>query len=127
MKNNRIVPIKASLGISVIALFIALITYILVTPFDLVFSYKDNEVYRQESVRVLTNFQKTAQDSEGTSGWEKVYGEKNLNFKTANGDEDCFFADNYGEVKRLLMKTALKNLFTFSWGQESFVIVFTAE
>ena len=125
--TNTRIPKKAGMGVAVIALVLALFTFMMVIPFSFVFSYKGSEVYSQESVRVMTNFEKAARDDEGTSGWAKVYGEDNLNFKTLDGDKYCYFEDNYGEVKRLMIRTALKNLFTFSWDQESFVIVFTAE
>ena len=127
MKKRMLIPAKASAFLALPAIFIALIVYMLVIPFDLVFSYKDHEIYRQESVGVLNNFEKASADDEGTMGWDSVYGEDNVEFITYDGEERCNFKNNYGTVKKMMLRRSLKNLFTFAWGEEDFVIEFTAE
>lgn len=122
-----LIPPKVGLGIALIAFLVAMMTYMLAVPFDLVFMSGDTEVYRQESVGVLGNVVKNAADDEGSSGWNKVYGENRLTFIAADGENDVYFEENYSEVKKLMMRTALTNLFTFSWAREDFTIEFTAK
>ena len=127
MRDKLLIPAKAGLGIAIIAVLLAMFTYMLVIPFDLVFMDGETEVYRQESVGVLANIEKKAAEDEGSSGWEKVYGDDKLVFIAEDGENDVFFESNYSFVKKLMMRTSLLNLFTFNWDKEDFTIIFYAK
>lgn len=129
-KNVRykvLIPPKASPLIALGAVLLALFVYLLAVPFDLAFVSGGAEVYRQESVGVLNNIEDHALNDSGSSGWQKVYGEKKLNFVALDGENEILFANNYGEVKKLMMRKAIVNLFTFAWGEENFTIEFIAK
>ena len=97
----------------------------MVVPFNLAFTSGGTEVYRQESVGVMTDLVHNSLDDAGSTGWKKVYGEKKLKFSTVDGENEVLFESNYGAVKKLMMKTAIINLFTFAWSEEDFTIEFT--
>ena len=126
-KSTLLIPPKAGVGIAIVAVMVAMLTYMFVIPFDFVFTSGGTEVYRQEAVGVLNNIEKNALDDEGSYGWEKVYGEKALRYVAEDGEEVVHFDKNYGAVKKLMMRTALKNLFTFSWDREDFTIEFCSK
>ena len=128
-KNKRykvLIPKKASPLIALGAVVVAIFLYLMIVPFNLSFVSGGSEVYRQESVGVLTDIGYSALDDAGSSGWKKVYGENKLSFSAEDGEDQVRFEKNYGSVKKLMMKTALKNLFTFAWSEEDFTIEFTA-
>ena len=138
MKNKRdinekkrenfkvLIPPVAPPLIAIAGVLLAVITYIMVVPFNFSFVSGETEVYRQESVGLLSNVERNAANDEGSSGWEKVYGEKKLSFSAEDGENDIRFEENYGNVKKLMLGIAFKNLFTFAWSEEDFTIEFVA-
>lgn len=127
VRYKVLIPPKASPLVAIGAVLLAVFIYLLAVPFDIAFVSGGTEVYRQESVGVLNNIEDHALSDSGSSGWKKVYGEKKLNFAAQDGDKEILFADNYGEVKKLMMRKAIVNLFTFAWSEEDFTIEFNAK
>ena len=129
-KNRRYkvpIPKNASPLVALGAVILAMFVYMMAVPFNFSFVSGGSEVYRQESVGVLSNIENNALSDMGSSGWNKVYGENKLNFAAVDGKDAIYFANNYGSVKVLMMRTAFKNLFTFAWSEEDFTIEFTAK
>ena len=120
MAKNKNVPFYVTPILCALAFIVVITLYALFAPFTLVFKADSEEVYRQDSVSVLTNFEKdAARDAES----DVVYGAEALDFRFKSKKGYRVYTSAYKEVKGEMVKRSLVNLLTLKWGEENFEIV----
>lgn len=110
-----------------VALLITLVlvaAYAMIASFSLVFKVDGEVVYTQKNVKLFSDFSETAAEDEGS---EIVYGDDALDFCFAKSDnEKIAFEEADSDIKVEMVLLAIKNLFTFKWGEENYVIELNA-
>ena len=116
-REGRPLIVNPFLSLAVAA--IVILIYVLFVPFSFVFKADEEVVYTQKSVRMLTDFEKDAEDAEGA---ELVYGEGAEEFSFISGEESVVFEKPYTELRTEMFLKAVTNLFTLKWDKADFVI-----
>lgn len=107
-----------------IILVLVLLIYAVMVPFNLVFKVNGEEVLCQSGVSAVSNFEKNASELEGS---EAVYSEDAASFFFVDGDEEVDFESPNFKLRMKMALTAAKNLVTFNWDREYFVIELNAK
>lgn len=105
------------LAIAVVLLVISF--YAALVPFSFVFKSDGEVVYTQEDVKLFSNFENNAADSEGS---EVVYGKDAAKFVFYSNKKNLEFKSSYFKLRMKMYYMAAKNLVTLKWDEENFVI-----
>lgn len=109
-------------GVIGVAFIVAM--YVLFAAVDLVYVVDGREAYRQEDVRVIT---KIADPTENMSEEFLADGDSvRFTYQSGNNTK-TLDTENLSELKGEIAKTVAKNLFTFQWEEQNYVIEFTSK
>ena len=121
-KDGRPLIVWPTTGI--IFLLVIVMIYAALSPFSLVFKTDGEVVYTQDDVTILSDFEKSAAESEGN---ELVYGEDAEAFYFESGEEMLNFKEEAISLKLKMLLTAVTNFVSFKWDKENFVIELTSK
>lgn len=116
-------PTIANLGIALLAIVVVLLIYVMLVPFDFVFKDDSGVVFTQRGASVLF----IEGDAKDTTEGNVVYGEDAAAFYYFDGEESVEFSAPYSDIKMKMLGIAVKNLVTFRWDRECFVLEFNAK
>lgn len=115
---------KAGIGLAILGLVLIVLIYTLLGSVDLVYVVGEREAYRQENARVVTKID----DPVECMSEEFLPEGGSVSFTYKSGDETkTLNTEKPLEIKMEIAKTIVKNLFTFQWKEQNYVINFTAK
>ena len=115
---------KAGIGLAILGLVLIVLIYTLLGSVDLVYVVGEREAYRQENARVVTKID----DPVECMSEEFLPEGGSVSFTYKSGDETkTLNTEKPFEIKMEIAKTIVKNLFTFQWKEQNYVINFTAK
>ena len=88
-------------------------------PFTFSFRVNGEDVYTQKDVRVLTNFEKNASETEDG---DVVYGDGALTFSYLSGEKKEKYEKPYDDIRMDMFLKAITNFVTLKWDRTDFVI-----
>lgn len=117
-------PKIANVFVALLITLLLIVLYALLTPFTFVFKTDGEVVYTQEEVKPGWNF---AEKAVGTEGSDVVYSEDAVEFTYTNAfGKTVVYDDSYGGLRIKMILLAAKNLFTFNWDEENYVVEFNS-
>ena len=115
---------KAGIGLAILGLVLIVLIYTLLGSVDLVYVVGEREAYRQENARVVTKID----DPVECMSEEFLLEGGSVSFTYKSGDDTkTLNTEKPFEIKMEIAKTIVKNLFTFQWKEQNYVINFTAK
>ena len=104
------------------ALFVTaavVLIYALVVPFTFSFRVNGEVVYTQKDVRVFTDFEKNASETEEG---DVVYADGAVTFSYLSGEKKEKFEKPYDDIRMDMLLKAITNFITLKWDRTDFVI-----
>lgn len=109
---------NAGILLAIVGIVLVVAMYLMLGSVDLVYTNGDREVYRQEGVRVISKIE----DPMDNMAEEFITGDDMKFTYTSGNKTETFNPDDPDNIKVEIAKTLAKNLFSFKWTEDKYVI-----